>query len=86
MSFSNISSRKVLMTLRAIQPNPYVVRKLATPRIKNKPMSISGTYLIVVGSFSTKLPSSRGFIKAAMPVSVPAKTIIASIDIRKASQ
>ena len=74
------------MIFRAIHPSPYAVKKLAIPLIKNKTINPRGSSLIVCGSRSTKLPSNKGFIMAAKPVSVAANTAIAKIAAEKTSQ
>ena len=50
---------------------------------KNNPINTNGNRRIVSGSFSTKLPSNNGLIKAAKAVSVTANIAIANIDIIK---
>ena len=72
-----------MTTFLPTQAMPYVEIKPAALLSKNKPTNTIGKYLIVSGSFSTKLPSNKGFINAANAVSVTAKAAIAKIEKKK---
>ena len=82
-NLSNISFLIFLTTFLPTQAIPYVEIKPAILLSKNSPTKTIGKYLMVSGSLSTKLPSSRGFISAAKAVSVTAKAAIARIAKKK---